>query len=77
MRRACKNIMYTMVNSYTYENYDPNEVEGWVMTLYIVDGILALVLIVGEVLLILNYRKKTKTAAAAPTPSEGSDAAQK
>ena len=41
MRRACKNIMYTMVNSYTYENYDPNEVEGWVMTLYIVDGILS------------------------------------
>lgn len=58
MRQACKDIMYTMVNSYTYETYDPNDIPGWVRTFYIVDGVGIAALAILEVLLILNYRKK-------------------
>ncbi len=58
MRQACKDIMYTMVNSYTYETYDPNYIPGWVRTFYIVDGVGIAALAILEVLLILNYRKK-------------------
>lgn len=58
MRQASKNIMYTMVNSYTYDNYNPNQISGWIMKFYIADGVLAAVLIILEVLLIQNYRKK-------------------
>lgn len=58
MRQACKNIMYTMVNSYTYENYDPNDVSGWVMAFYVADIVIVVLLAAAEVLLVLNYRKK-------------------
>ena len=60
MRQACKDIMYTMVNSYTYETYDPNAVSGWMLTFYVVDGVCIAALAVLEVLLIIRYRKKTK-----------------
>ena len=62
MRQASKNIMYTMVNSYTYDNYNPNEIPGWIMTFYIVDGIVAVLLVLAEALLIMSYRKKMKNA---------------
>ena len=60
MRQACKNIMYTMVNSYTYVNYDPNHVSTWVMIFYVVDAVGLIVLAGCEVLLL----KKRKTWAA-------------
>ena len=62
MRQASKNIMYTMVNSYTHDNYNPNEIPGWIMTFYIVDGIVAVLLVLAEALLIMSYRKKMKNA---------------
>jgi beta-glucosidase len=58
MRQACKNIMYTMVNSYTYDTYNPNQVSGWVKTFYVVDAVLAVALVAAEVFLVLDYRKK-------------------
>lgn len=60
MRQACKNIMYTMVNSYTYENYDPNSISTWVMVFYIVDAILVAMLILLEILTIRGFLKKRK-----------------
>ncbi|MDD3251159.1 MAG: glycoside hydrolase family 3 C-terminal domain-containing protein [Lachnospiraceae bacterium] len=62
MRQASKNIMYTMVNSYTYNNYDPNVVPAWMMNLYIADAALAAVLIILEVLMIRSYKKKQQNA---------------
>jgi beta-glucosidase len=59
MRQACKNIMYTMVNSYTYENYDPNAVSGWVKVFYGVDAVIVILLIAAEAVLVMNYRKKS------------------
>lgn len=52
MRQACKNIMYTMVNSYTYVNYDPNHISTWVKVFYVVDVVGLIALAGGEVLLI-------------------------
>lgn len=62
MRQACKNIMYTMVNSYTYETYDPNAISGWVRTFYIVDAIGIVALVAAEAALILSFRKKQQEA---------------
>lgn len=59
MRQASKNIMYTMVNSYTYNNYNPNEIAGWVVTIYIVDAIVLLGLAAAEILLLKNRKKLT------------------
>ena len=56
MRQACKNIMYTMVNSYTYVNYDPNHVSTWVKVFYAVD-IAGLVVLAGCEVLLLKKRK--------------------
>ena len=63
MRQACKNIMYTMVNSYTYETYDPNAVSGWVRTFYTVDAVAAVALLAAEAALIAGFRKKRRQEA--------------
>lgn len=63
MRQASKNIMYTMVNSYTYDHYDPNEIPGWVMKFYMADVALAAAVIIVEILMIRNYKKKKQGAA--------------
>ena len=60
MRQACKDIMYTMVNSYTYETYDPNAVSGWMLVFYVADGIGIAALAVLEAVLIVRYRKKSR-----------------
>lgn len=60
MRQASKNIMYTVVNSSTYMDFDPNQIPSWIMTFYIVDGILAVLLILAEILLVRSYRRKRK-----------------
>ena len=62
MRQACKNIMYTMVNSYTYETYDPSAVSGWVRAFYVVDAIGAVILLAAEAALIVSFRKKKREA---------------
>ena len=56
MRQACKNIMYTMVNSYTYVNYDPNHVSTWVKVFYVVD-VAGLIVLAGCEVLLLKKRK--------------------
>ena len=59
MRTACKNVFYTIVNSGTYADYTGNETPDWMMLVYGIDGILAVILIAVEVVLIVRYRKKT------------------
>ena len=58
MRKAVKNILYTTVNSSTYENYVPGETPGWLKMIYAADAILAVLLIAAEAALIIRYRKK-------------------
>ncbi|MFR5601177.1 MAG: hypothetical protein ACLTKI_01895 [Lachnospiraceae bacterium] len=64
MRQACKNIMYTMVNSYTYDNYDPNVISGWVMKFYMADAALATAVIIAEILILRSYKKKKQNVEA-------------
>ena len=58
MRQATKNIFYTTVNSTAYENYTPGSIPGWLMTTYIVDGVIAAALVVLEIFAIRGYMKK-------------------
>lgn len=60
MRQSSKNIMYTVVNSNTYADFNPNAIPSWVMTFYIVDGILVALLLAAEVLLVRSCRKKKR-----------------
>lgn len=64
MRQAAKNIFYTTVNSSAYENYVPGSIPGWLQTVYIVDCVLAVVLIAAEFLAVHSYLKKKKAQAA-------------
>lgn len=63
MRQAVKNVFYTTVNSSAYENYTPGSIPGWLMTTYIVDGIIIAALVVLEILSIRKYTnsKRQKT----------------
>ena len=64
MRRACKNVLYTVVQSYLYgEDYHSQQGIGWRTYLYIVDGAAALVLIGLEVLVLRSYRKRKESSA--------------
>lgn len=60
MRQAVKNIFYTTVNSSAYENYVPGTIPGWLRTVYAVDGVVAALWILGEVLTVRSYLKKKK-----------------
>lgn len=63
MRRATKNIFFTTVNSAAYENYVSGQIPGWLKTSYIIEGIMAAVLVLLEALLIRGYLKKKKEEA--------------
>lgn len=58
MRQACKNVFFTTVNSAAYENYVPDAIPGWLTTAYIIEGAVAAVLVIAEVLLVRSYLKK-------------------
>lgn len=58
MRQAAKNIFYTTVNSSAYENYQSGEIPGWLKLVYGIDAGIAVLLLVGEIFIIRNYRKK-------------------
>lgn len=58
MRNACKNVLYTVVNSSVYADYTGAEIPGWMMLVYGIDGVLALILIAVEAAVIVRYRKK-------------------
>lgn len=59
MRQACKNIMYTVVNS---RAYDPENLStgllGWQKAAIAIDALLGAAVIVLAVLAIRNYKKR-------------------
>ena len=58
MRNACKNIMYTAVNSWAYENAVQNAgMADWVKMVIALDVVLAAAFVVCEVLILRKYRK--------------------
>ena len=61
MRRACKNIMYTVVNSWAYENGDVTvETMGWQKALMAGDAVIVIVLAAVELTYVRNSWKKRK-----------------
>ncbi len=58
MRQAVKNIFYVTVNSAAYEDYTPGQIPSWMMVMYVVDGVVAVLLIAAEIVLIRRYMKK-------------------
>lgn len=61
MRRACKNIMYTVVNSWAYENGDVTvETMGWQKALMAGDAVIVIVLAAVELTYVRNGWKKRK-----------------
>lgn len=60
MRQACKNILYTVVNSDAYADLDADATPTWVMTFYVVDAVIAIVLIALEIVLVMRWRAKQK-----------------
>ena len=61
MRRACKNIMYTVVNSGAYENGDVTvETMGWQKALMAGDAVIVIVLAAVELTYVRNGWKKRK-----------------
>ncbi len=59
MRNACKNVMYTVVSSWSYDadNADVG-MEGWKKAAIAVDVIIVLIIVGLKVVFIRNYRKK-------------------
>ena len=59
MREACKNILYTVVNS---RAYDPANLEaglmGWQVAAIVIDVVFAVVIIVLEVVAINKFRRR-------------------
>lgn len=60
MRNACKNIMYTVVNSNAYASDTAISLAAWVKLMIAIDIIAGALLIFWEVTLIRNYKKRTK-----------------
>jgi beta-glucosidase len=61
MRKASHNILYTVVNSKAYYDYQPGlHLHDWMKTAIGIDVLLAAVLIMLEVIIIKNYRKKSQ-----------------
>lgn len=64
MRRACKNVLYTVVQSYLYDDtYQRQQVIDWRIYLYIADAAATIVLIGLEVIVLRSYRKRKANAA--------------
>ena len=58
MRRACHNIMYTVVNSRAYAGEVETGMETWMQVMIGIDVVIAIALLGAEVLLIKKYRKE-------------------
>ena len=58
MRQACKNIMYTVVNSRVYDPANTVSTPIWRIAMIVVDVLLAVLLVVLEVLTFKSYKKK-------------------
>ena len=64
MRRACKNVLYTVVQSYLYDkDYQSQQGIGWRTYLYIADAAAAIVLIGLEIMVLRGYQKRKVSAA--------------
>lgn len=64
LRQASKNILYTVANSGYYADGNPEGGMDPMTKLFVkVDALIAVIIILGEVLLIMNYRKKNKKQA--------------
>lgn len=63
MRRACHDIMYTVVNSRAYASEVQVGMDGWMKALIAVDVVVAAALIAVEVLLVKKYRKTSASKA--------------
>ena len=62
MRQATKNVFFTTVNSEAFADMASGVTPGWLRTTHIIDGVLAAVLIICEILLIRGFLKKRKRA---------------
>ena len=60
MRNACKDIMYTVVNSNAYASDTAITLTAWVKLMIAIDIIVGALLIFWEVLLMRNYKKRKK-----------------
>ncbi len=61
MREASKNILYTTVNSWAYdEEHQQNKADQWETTIYLIDALIAAVLCAGAVLSYKKYKKDEK-----------------
>lgn len=58
MRKACKNILYTTVNSRAYAGEVNGGLPAWEMRLRVISGIILALAAVCEILLVRSYRKK-------------------
>lgn len=54
-------VFYVTVNSKAYEEYVPGSIPSWMQTMYIVDVVIAVLLVLAEVLLVRGYLKKKKS----------------
>ena len=65
MRQACKNILYTTVNSraYTEENLTGGGLQGWQVAAIAIDVVLGAVLVAGAVLIAKKAKQKEDTSA--------------
>lgn len=60
MRNATHDILYAVVNSNAYENYEGGiNLQGWEKIAIAVDVVLGLLLVVSEILIVKHYKKKT------------------
>lgn len=57
MRTACRNIMYTVVNSRAYAGDVNTGMEGWMKMLIGIDIVVILALIAAEVMMVKKYKK--------------------
>ena len=61
MRNACKNMMYTVVNSNAYASETSITLAAWMKFMIVIDIIVGVLLIFWEVMLVRNYKKRMKT----------------
>lgn len=65
MRRATKNVLYTVVNSNAYSEYTKGEVADWMKLTYGIDAIVIIMLLGLEIVFVRSYvkdKKKDKVA---------------
>ena len=63
MRRACKNVMYTVVNSWMYEDgAQDTGLAGWKLALFGADAVVCVLLVGAGVVIARRYKKRSAAA---------------